>query len=593
MNSKLKVKLVSLVLMFVLVIVVLFVSVFAVSNADIGLSGSINFKPSTDVYAKLTGSISGMKESTITLPELIFSENPDNNPSSEEIINQWKGKALNFTESADQITFSITVENLSTSRKLYVMVKDQVGAVVNLNKTVTAPGYADALNQSIEVAPSGSGNSTLTFTITFNVANPSQNVDGTFSYLISLFDESLNNAELTAQPNNDLYGSASISGGTGTDGKFNIGDTVNLTASANSGYTFMAWATSTDPETMQILSTEPNYSFEYSPTSSKQYYALFNETTTDITKENNVTYTLYNEAKLAMAKDAATSISGDLVIPSTVLNGSESFKVYSIGDRAFESCRELTKIILPNSLITIGNYAFYGCGGLTTITIPEGVTSIGYSAFSGCSGLTGKLTIPEGVITIRDGAFSGCSGLTSITIPEGVITIRDRAFYGCSGLTSITIPEGVTSIGNSVFEDCSGLETIQVEEGNTIYHSANNCLIETATKQLILGCKNSVIPADGTVTTIRVSAFYGCSRLTSIIIPEGVTTIGSYAFQNCRGLTSITINAITPPTLGLDVFSSTSADLKIYVPDESVEAYKAASRWRLVADKIFAVSQKP
>lgn len=115
------------------------------------------------------------------------------------------------------------------------------------------------------------------------------------------------------------------------------------------------------------------------------------------------------------------------------------------------------------------------------------------------------------VTIIGDYAFSGCSSLTSITIPYGVTNIGSYAFELCSSLTSITIPDSVTSIGDATFWGCSSLKNITVSKGNKVYHSEGNCLIETASKTLITGCKTSVIPTDGSVTSIGDSAFAGCN----------------------------------------------------------------------------------
>ena len=134
----------------------------------------------------------------------------------------------------------------------------------------------------------------------------------------------------------------------------------------------------------------------------------------------------------------------------------------------------------------------------------------------------------------------GCKN--SVIPTDGSVTsIKEGAFDACSGLTSITIPSSVTSIGNNAFSGCSGLESIIVDSGNMTYHSAGNCLIETASKMLILGCKNSIIPTDGCVTNIASRAFFDCNELVSITIPAGVESIGSYAFSGCKGLVSITI----------------------------------------------------
>ena len=211
-----------------------------------------------------------------------------------------------------------------------------------------------------------------------------------------------------------------------------------------------------------------------------------------------------------------------------------------IASYAFSGCSGLTSITIPDSVTSIGDYAFYECSGLTSITIPDSVTSIGGSAFEDCSGLT-SVTIPDSVTSIGWSAFSGCSGLTSVTIGNGVTSIGYSAFRGCSGLTSVTIGNGVTSIGDWAFNGCSSLQEIIVAEGNPVYHSAGNCIIETESKTLIAGCKSSVIPDDGSVTSIGNGAFRGCSGLTSIVIPDSVTSIGYEAFYGCSGLTSITI----------------------------------------------------
>ena len=252
--------------------------------------------------------------------------------------------------------------------------------------------------------------------------------------------------------------------------------------------------------------------------------------------------------------------------------------VTSIGDNAFYNCSGLNRVTIPNSVTSIGEGAFLLCTSLTSVTIPDSVTSIGYGAFSGCSGLTSIIVadgntkyhssgnclietasktlilgcktsvIPSNgsVTSIGDYAFALCTGLTSITIPDSVTSIDVAAFAYCTGLSSITIPDSVTSIGESAFSGCSELTSIIVVEGNSKYHSEGNCIIETETKTLILGCKTSDIPTDGSVTSIGDWAFAYCTGLSSITIPDSVTSISAYAFYECTGLTSITIpNSVT------------------------------------------------
>ena len=200
-----------------------------------------------------------------------------------------------------------------------------------------------------------------------------------------------------------------------------------------------------------------------------------------------------------------------------------------------------TELVIPTTyaglpVVEIGDWAFEGCTELTKITIGTGVTSIGYFAFDGCTGLN-NITIPNSVVSIGGAAFHGCSGLTSITIPDSVTSIDLIAFSYCTSLTSITIPDSVMSIGDGVFYGCAGLTSMVVASGNTVYHSIDDCLIETATGTLIAGCQNSKIPA--TVTNIGYAAFAGCIELKSITIPESITSIDEGAFEGCTDLTNV------------------------------------------------------
>ncbi len=309
--------------------------------------------------------------------------------------------------------------------------------------------------------------------------------------------------------------------------------------------------------------------------------------------------------------------------------------VTTIGDDAFRNCSSLTEFrgkyasedgrcliidgtlnsfaigcgateyTIPNSVTTVGEYAFSDCSSLTSVTIPDSVTTIGRYAFYDCYSLT-SVTIPDSVTTIGDNAFYWCSSLTSVTIPDSVTTIGDYAFDGCSSLTSVTIPDSVTEIGDFVFAGCRNLR-----EFNGKYASEDGrCLIidGTLTSFAPAGLTEYTIPNSVTtigryafydcdsltsvtipdsVTTIGEYAFYYCSSLTSVTIPDSVTTIGDYAFDGCHSLTSVYCKAVTPPTTdGPMLFYNNASDRKIYVPAESVEAYKSATYWRHYADAI-------
>ncbi len=202
-------------------------------------------------------------------------------------------------------------------------------------------------------------------------------------------------------------------------------------------------------------------------------------------------------------------------------------------------CKD-ARIPTDGSVTSIGKYAFYGYEQPKNVEIPNGVTSIERGAFYLCTGLT-SITIPDSLTSIGDYAFYLCSSLENLTIPDSVTSIGKSAFAGCRSLTSITIPAGVESIGDSAFSECTNIESIVVADGNPVYHATGNSLIETKRKILIVGCNNSVIPDDGSVTSIGERAFFSCRSLASITIPDSVTSIGDRAFEGCRSLASITI----------------------------------------------------
>ena len=230
---------------------------------------------------------------------------------------------------------------------------------------------------------------------------------------------------------------------------------------------------------------------------------------------------------------------GDVICIDRYIDG---YEVVAIGDDAFSGCENVTSIQIPDSVTIIGDRAFDNCYALAIVEIPESVTTIGARAFNNCQSLT-SITIPNSVTDIDAYTFYGCSSLTNVTLGSGVKRIGRAAFCGCTSLESIVIPKSVIEIDERTFVSCDALVSITVEEGNPVYHSSGNCIIETATKTLMIGFDNSVIPTDGSVTNIGKRAFWGCTTLTDITIPDSVTSIGAWAFSGCSSLKSITFGS--------------------------------------------------
>ena len=353
----------------------------------------------------------------------------------------------------------------------------------------------------------------------------------------------------------------------------------------------------------------------------------------DVTTIGNYAFCDCRSLKSVTIPDSVTSIGDHAFCEcSSLTSVTIPDSVTTIGDCAFEGCSSLTSVTMGEGVETVGGYAFFNCPNLNAVHITDlavwcnidfiNPLTDGYVHFAAnplCYGarlylnkeLVTDLIIPDGVTEVRIISFVKCSSLTNVTIPDSVTTIGDAAFGGCSsitefkgkfasedgrcliidktinsfapaGLSEYTIPDNVTTIGESAFSSCSSITRVTIGDSVT-----------TIGGSAFSGCSSLTrITIGDSVTTIGGSAFSGCSSLTRITIPDRVTAIGDRAFSYCSSLTSVYCKAITPPATILCnygtwyAFYGNSSERKIYVPMESVEAYKSAEYWSDYADDI-------
>ena len=221
--------------------------------------------------------------------------------------------------------------------------------------------------------------------------------------------------------------------------------------------------------------------------------------------------------------------------------------VTSIGNSAFESCKNLQEITLPSSVTSIGNEAFYWCSNLKEINVAE--RNKVYKAIDGVlytkdlksiicypkGKENKKFVISLGVTNIGKGAFGGCMNLQEISLPSGVTSIGDNAFHCCENLKEINIPPSITSIGNSAFESCKNLQEITLSQSVTSIgdYAFSGCWHLKEINQLL------------SVTSIGDNAFSWCKNLREIILPSSITSIGKEIFDYCPNLQRINIPAGT------------------------------------------------
>ena len=209
----------------------------------------------------------------------------------------------------------------------------------------------------------------------------------------------------------------------------------------------------------------------------------------------------------------------DLSILPTVTYDGKEYTIVAIGDSAFNHCKQLTGVSLPETIREIGARAFNDCPKLHTVTLPNQIRSIGTFAFGSCKKIT-RINIPDSLDVIQEGCFFD-TNIHEVTIPEGVVSIKRDAFCGCNELMKVRLPESLVSLDRGVF--------------------------------------------------------YHCEKLARITLPANLNSIGEYCFDECAALTEVHCQSVLPPK-ATTIFPDSCSAI-IYVPQGSLESYQNAECW--------------
>jgi uncharacterized protein YjdB len=190
------------------------------------------------------------------------------------------------------------------------------------------------------------------------------------------------------------------------------------------------------------------------------------------------------------------------------------------------------------------------------IIINEGVVSISTYAFSGAGGMVYtdfdlQVSLPSTLTEIGGYAFASCPRLKQISLPDLLILIDRHAFSGCSKLTNVNIPPKA-ALGMYAFNGCSELTQV------------------------------AFLPRPE-IKDIPNYAFANCTKLKTVVIGENVNDIGSNAFSGSTAITQVINLSALPQVLlpGDNVFYQlTTANVKLFVPAQSLDAYRAAFVWK-------------
>lgn len=177
---------------------------------------------------------------------------------------------------------------------------------------------------------------------------------------------------------------------------------------------------------------------------------------------------------------------------------------------------------------------------------------------------------------------------------EGIIVMSNDLKYfeaalikNWDSIISLTLNDGITSLGPSCFQDFTGTLILNTNGFlSTDYAYEDRPADGPLYAGWLYNSKITKVVIGENVTKIGNRTFCGDKSIKTIVIPHSISYIGVGAFSYCKSLEEVYCKPTTPPTLSPSAFDSNASDRLIYVPTESVDAYKAATNWSTYADYI-------
>lgn len=257
---------------------------------------------------------------------------------------------------------------------------------------------------------------------------------------------------------------------------------------------------------------------------------------------------------------------------------------------SFEELKHFKNIKTLGSLSEAGTTGvFNSCSNLESVTLSDSVTTVGARAFTRCIKLK-KINIPSSITVLGHFSFAYVPAPMIVNLPnltkiENYVGVNLMGTWYKSGVTRIE------SFGNppytdSLFDDGKHYGVFGACE-DLVYANLDN--LEVVGSRFFRGCTSLHTILIPRAIKLNAECFYGCSSLKEIDIPETVTNISYYVVRNCSSLMSIIIRSKLPCVIDPTAFVYT--DATIYVPDESVKAYKEATNWSAYADRIKPMSE--